>query len=135
MGLFDWIKNIGKSVKTEFDGLVEEGKAVRNEKDAPPFMAKKDSPKWEPIARPYRTDAEMAQDSIDKIINSATITPVVLNEEAKEKYNLIVQKIKLRQSEINKLGKNSENKQALINELNNYKRVADRLKKEIYTKK
>ena len=125
MGLFDWIKNIGKSVKTEFDGLVDEGKAIENEKDAPPFMAKKDAPKWERLAPETEKIVEEMKSS----------TPKVLNEEAKDKYNLIVQKIKLRQSEINKLGKNSENKQALINELNNYKRVADKLKKEIYIKK
>jgi len=128
MGLFDWVKNIGKSVKTELNGLVEEGKAVKNEKDAPPFMAKKDAPKWERLAPEAEKIVEEAKSSVSS-------APKVLNEEAKEKYNLLVQKIKLRQSEINKLGKNSENKQALINELNNYKRMADKFKKEIYIKK
>ena len=48
----------------------------------------------------------------------------------KNKYNLITKKIKLRQEEIDKTDKNSSTREALINELNSYKTMADKLKKQ-----
>ena len=49
----------------------------------------------------------------------------------KEKYNLIIRKIKLRQEQLSKLEVNSGDKMLLVNELNVYKRKADDLKKQM----
>ena len=122
MGLFDWIKNIGKSVKNEMDELVEEGKAIENEATASPFMKEKEIPKWEKLF-PIETKSEIKEEP-----------KIYINEEIKEKYNLLVKQIKLRQEEINKLAENALNKQTLINELNNYKSKADKLKKDMFIK-
>jgi hypothetical protein len=62
------------------------------------------------------------------------IEPVVeskyLNIEpsTKEKYNLIVRQIKLRQEELNKMDKNDKKRVPLENELVAYKKAADRIK-------
>ena len=56
--------------------------------------------------------------------NKATENPL------KDKYNLIVRKIKLRQEEINKLDKNAAQRESLVNELNIYKKKADELRKQ-----
>ena len=125
MGFFDWIKNIGKKVKDDFDGLVEEGKAIENEPDGRTFMDKKDIPKWEPLA------PKAAQ-----IVNPVPSAPdPLINQEVKEKYNLIVSKIKLRQEQVDKLDKNDPNLIPLVHELDNYKKKATELKKQLYIKK
>ena len=46
----------------------------------------------------------------------------------KEKYNLIIRQIKLRQEEVNKLPKNDTKRAPLENELAAYKKAADRIK-------
>ena len=46
----------------------------------------------------------------------------------KEKYNLIVRQIKLKQEELNKMDKNDKKRVPLENELVAYKKAADRIK-------
>jgi len=54
------------------------------------------------------------------------------SNELKDKYNLIVRKIKLRQEEIEKVDKTSPLRPAMVNELATYKRMADKFKKQLY---
>lgn len=123
MKIFDWVKNIGKSVKTELDGLIEEGKSIEQEKDAPPFFAKKQMPKWEPIA-------PIKEEVVKELVEESIGESPKINQEIKEKYNKIVRKIKERQEEINK--SDGTNIESLKNELNVYKKKADELKKKLY---
>ena len=51
-----------------------------------------------------------------------------LDPSLKEKYNLIVRQIKLRQEELNKMDKNDKKRIPLENELVAYKKAADRIK-------
>ena len=51
-----------------------------------------------------------------------------LDPSLKEKYNLIVRQIKLRQEELNKMDKNDKKRVPLENELVAYKKAADRIK-------
>ena len=53
------------------------------------------------------------------------------DETDKDRYNLIVRKIKIRQAELDKLTEKAPTYMALLNELNTYKRKADKLKKEL----
>ncbi len=61
---------------------------------------------------------------------TSTNNKAAIDNTIKDKYNLIVSKIKMRQDEINKLDKNSSMRESLVNELNTYKRKADELKKQ-----
>jgi len=51
----------------------------------------------------------------------------------KDKYNLLVRQIKLRQSELHKYKLNDPKREVLENELNNYKKAADKLKAKIFS--
>jgi hypothetical protein len=54
------------------------------------------------------------------------------SNDLKDKYNLIVRKIKLRQEEIQKIDITSPLRESMINELATYKRMADKFKKQLY---
>lgn len=71
--------------------------------------------------------SSLADDCIDRIQTKESIT----NHPLKDKYNLIVRKIKLRVEEINKMPLNNPKREALINELNTYKKIAGKLKEQI----
>ena len=131
MGLFNWIKNIGKSVKNEMDELVEEGKIIENDDTASSFMEEKKIPKWEPLFLKEEVKESIKIEPKKEIIKEPKI---YINEDIKEKYNLIVRQIKLRQEEVNNLDKNDPKLISLVNELNAYKRKADKLKKDMFIK-
>jgi hypothetical protein len=72
----------------------------------------------------------------ERITNAPVIEPVIeskyknLDPSLKEKYNLIVRQIKLRQEELNKIDKNDKKRLPLENELTAYKKAADRIKSQ-----
>ena len=65
------------------------------------------------------------------VIKTTANTNTSSNNTYKDKYNNIVRQIKLKVSEINILNKNDSKRTSLLNELNSYKSVADKLKKLI----
>ena len=74
----------------------------------------------------------LMDDCVDRI---QTSEPKKIEHPLKDKYNLLVRKIKLRVEEINKLPINDTKRKALINELDNYKKIASKLKNEIMGQK
>lgn len=55
-----------------------------------------------------------------------------INHPLKDKYNLLVRQIKLRQTELEKYKNDVAKSKVLENELNNYKKAADKLKAKIF---
>lgn len=112
MGLFD----IFNGIKSNLDSLIKEQK-----KNQP-----KKKPKFEPIKQEVKTQLKektKPQQKTEPVNPYAHVNPAL-----KEKYNLIVRQIKLRQAEIDRLEKNSDKLQPLQNELAAYKKAADRIK-------
>lgn len=53
-----------------------------------------------------------------------------IDPNVKRRYNLIVKQIKLKQTELNRIDDKSPNYSPLLNELNTYKKMADKMKKQ-----
>lgn len=105
MGLF----NIFSGIKSNLDSLAKEQK-----KQEP-----KAKPKFEQIKQEIKKEVKQSE----PVNQYAHVDPAL-----KEKYNLIVRQIKLRQAEIDRLEKNSDKLQPLQNELAAYKKAANRIK-------
>ena len=73
----------------------------------------------------------IAKDLLVKITNKS-VQRNPTDSSLKTKYNLIVRKIKERQEELNKMNFTSPLRESLVNELNSYKRMATKLKEQIY---
>lgn len=71
---------------------------------------------------------EFSETCIDRI---STKEQYNTGDPIKDKYNLIIKKIKLREEELNKAGLTNDKREALQNELNNYKSLAIKIKNKI----
>lgn len=78
----------------------------------------------------YRNDNRNNNQSNRNYNSNVDSEPTKTGDVKKDKYNLLNYQIKKREDDIRKLNKNDSNRPSLENELNSYKRVRDKMKKE-----